>query len=130
MFAYTILRSIPRKGGGVAALACSVLVLYILPARPKYFHLGLAFYPISQFFFWVFVSRFLMLTFIGIRPVQEPYVLVGQVRRVVYFLYYPLHCFLERAWDVLLGYIQFSFRSSNLEGFSEDERIIHKVAFK
>nr|YP_009431980.1 cytochrome b [Donax vittatus]ATA66429.1 cytochrome b [Donax vittatus] len=108
LFAYTILRSIPNKGGGVAALAGSVLILYLLPFRPKYFHQGLAFYPVSQVFFWVFVSSFLMLTFIGMRPVQEPYVLIGQVSSVVYFSFYPMHCFLERGWDLLLSYIQFS----------------------
>ena len=96
LFAYTILRSIPNKGGGVAALAGSVFVLYLLPFRPKYFHLGLAFYPLSQLFYWLFIARFLILTFIGIRPVQEPYQLLGQVRRLIYFRYYPLHCFLER----------------------------------
>ncbi|WP_227545548.1 MULTISPECIES: hypothetical protein [Enterobacterales] len=31
MFAYTILRSIPRKIGGVVALIISVIVLYIFP---------------------------------------------------------------------------------------------------
>jgi len=91
----------------VAALAASVMILYLLPLRPKHFHLGLAFYPLSQLFYWVFVSRFLILTFIGIRPVQQPYMEVGQVRRVVYFLYYPLHSYLERGWDVLIGYLQF-----------------------
>lgn len=51
LFAYTILRRVPNKGGGVAALAGSVIVLYLLPFRPKYFHMGLAFYPISQVFY-------------------------------------------------------------------------------
>ena len=49
-----------------------------------------------------------MLTFIGIRPVEQPYQLVGQVRSLVYFMYYPLHRILERRWDVLIGYLQFS----------------------
>lgn len=54
------------------------------------------------------MSRFLILTFIGIRPVQEPYELIGQIRRIVYFRYFPLHAYLERGWDLILGYIQFS----------------------
>lgn len=116
LFAYTILRRVPNKGGGVAALAGSVIILYLLPLRPKYFHLGLAFYPISQVFYWVFVSRFLMLTFIGIRPVEAPYQVVGQIARLVYFRYYPVHPYLERLWDMLLRYLQFSVsdRSDNL----------------
>lgn len=51
LFAYTILRRVPNKGGGVAALAASVVILYLLPFRPKHFHLGLAFYPVSQMFY-------------------------------------------------------------------------------
>lgn len=107
LFAYTILRRVPNKGGGVAALAGSVLILYLIPFRPKYFHLGLAFYPLSQLYYWIFVSRFLILTFVGMRPVQEPYQVIGQVRSLVYFMYYPTHCLLERWWDVLIRYLQF-----------------------
>nr|YP_009642903.1 cytochrome b [Gari elongata]QCQ20467.1 cytochrome b [Gari elongata] len=121
LFAYTILRSVPNKGGGVAALAASVLVLYLLPFRPKYFHLGLAFYPVSQVYYWVFVASFLMLTFIGMRPVQEPYQLMGQVSSLIYFSYYPFHSFLERSWDLMLSYMQFSFSDS---GYSSKERSV------
>jgi len=42
------------------------------------------------------------------RPVQEPYQVIGQIRRLVYFRYFPLHSLLERGWDVLMGYLQFS----------------------
>lgn len=41
------------------------------------------------------------------RPVQEPYQVIGQVRSLVYFMYYPTHCLLERGWDVVIGYLQF-----------------------
>lgn len=51
-----------------------------------------------------------MLTFVGMRPVQEPYQFIGQIRSLVYFSYYPLHCLLERSWDVLIRYLQFSLR--------------------
>lgn len=47
------------------------------------------------------------------RPVEEPYVLIGQIRSVIYFLYYPTHCFLERGWDILISYIQFRFSSAD-----------------
>jgi hypothetical protein len=91
-------------------LAASVLILYLLPFRPKYFHLGMAFYPVSQVFYWIFISRFLMLTFVGIRPVQEPYQFIGQIRRLIYFIYFPLHCLLERGWDIIIRYLQFRLR--------------------
>ena len=61
-----------------------------------------------------------MLTFVGIRPVQEPYQLIGQIRRLVYFRYYPLHCVLERGWDILISYLQFSSLSEK----ESSERIV------
>lgn len=53
-----------------------------------------------------------MLTFVGMRPVQEPYQVIGQVRRLVYFIYYPTHCLLERMWDVIMSYLQFRLGES------------------
>ncbi len=54
------------------------------------------------------------------RPVQEPYQVIGQIGSLVYFSYYPLHCVLERSWDILMGYLQFSLRSKeNLNLISE-----------
>lgn len=88
LFAYSILRRMPTKGGGVAALAFSVLGLYILPLRYKACHIGMAFYPIRQVYFWVFVRRFLMLTFVGMRPVEEPYISLGIFRSKVYFSFF------------------------------------------
>nr|QNV49108.1 cytochrome b [Gari togata] len=108
LFAYAILRSVPSKGGGVAALACSVLILLVLPFRPKYFHLGLAFYPLSQLAFWWFVGSLVILTFIGMRPVEWPYYEVGQWATCVYFSYFMFSWSLELMWDKVMSYVQFS----------------------
>lgn len=67
----------------------------------------------------MFVARFLILTFIGIRPVEEPYIVVGQIRRLVYFRYYPLHSLLERGWDVMINYLQFRAINHDLTGGSQ-----------
>lgn len=89
LFAYAILRSIPNKLGGVIALALSVAVLYILPfttnsARTKSSNLN----PASKLIFWLFVITVVLLSWIGARPVEEPYILTGQILTIVYFLYY------------------------------------------
>nr|YP_006576415.1 cytochrome b [Semele scabra]AEV94309.1 cytochrome b [Semele scabra] len=115
LFAYTILRSIPNKGGGVAALAASVMVLYVLPFYGKGFHLGLAFYPISQVYYWIFVGSFLMLTFIGARPVEEPYQFLGQAGGVVYFSYYLVGWSLIRWWDYVVEHVQVSLNFNTIK---------------
>jgi ubiquinol-cytochrome c reductase cytochrome b subunit len=48
LFAYAILRSIPRKLGGAVALVASIAILLILPFSQKRNVQGNQFYPISQ----------------------------------------------------------------------------------
>ena len=57
LFAYAILRVIPRKLGGVVALVRSIMVLYVFPvvARPT---LARAHKPVYQVVFWSFVIVF------------------------------------------------------------------------
>lgn len=89
LFAYAILRSIPNKLGGVIALFMSLLVLFTLPLTTGIYKFrGLEFYPVNQFLFWVFCSVFVLLTWIGMRPVEDPYIFIGQVLTVVYFSYF------------------------------------------
>nr|AMH85693.1 cytochrome b [Paralucilia sp. ACMJ-2016] len=103
LFAYAILRSIPNKLGGVIALVLSIAILAILP----FYHLskfrGIQFYPINQILFWVMVVTVILLTWIGARPVEEPYVLVGQILTVVYFSYFMFNPLIIKWWDNLLN---------------------------
>nr|QWY25608.1 cytochrome b [Nerita undata] len=102
LFAYAILRSIPSKLGGVVALVLSIAILFILP----FTHLGkfrsTAFYPVSQVLFWTLVGIFLVLTWIGARPVEAPYEFIGRIFTVLYFSYYVLNPLAQLAWDKIL----------------------------
>nr|YP_009469522.1 cytochrome b [Hydrotaea ignava]AVD96783.1 cytochrome b [Hydrotaea ignava] len=103
LFAYAILRSIPNKLGGVIALVLSIAILAILP----FYHLskfrGIQFYPLNQILFWMMVVTVILLTWIGARPVENPYVLVGQILTVVYFSYFMLNPLIIKWWDKLLN---------------------------
>nr|YP_009178643.1 cytochrome b [Bactrocera arecae]ALF36411.1 cytochrome b [Bactrocera arecae] len=103
LFAYAILRSIPNKLGGVIALVLSIAILAILP----FYHLskfrGIQFYPINKILFWTMVVTVILLTWIGARPVEEPYVLVGQILTVIYFLYYIINPLVNKWWDNLIN---------------------------
>nr|YP_010586932.1 cytochrome b [Agria mihalyii]UZZ45797.1 cytochrome b [Agria mihalyii] len=103
LFAYAILRSIPNKLGGVIALVLSIAILAILP----FYHLskfrGIQFYPINQFIFWLMVVTVILLTWIGARPVEDPYVLVGQILTVIYFSYFMFNPLIIKWWDNLLN---------------------------
>nr|URX53900.1 cytochrome b [Cryptotermes kirbyi]URX53913.1 cytochrome b [Cryptotermes kirbyi] len=100
LFAYAILRSIPNKLGGVIALVMSIAILFILPAYKASFS-GIQFYPLNQLMFWIMVNTVLLLTWIGARPVEDPYILTGQILTVMYFTYYIMAPLMTKYWDTL-----------------------------
>ena len=97
---YAILRSVPNKEFGAFLLLSSIVVLFIFPfitkagikdASQRVFH---------QFFFWLFFSDFWLLTWLGGKPIEEPFILLGQICTGYYFLYFlvilPLIAYRER----------------------------------
>lgn len=102
LFAYAILRSIPNKLGGVVALVISIAILFILPFTHKSNFRTLKFYPLNKILFWNFLIIVLLLTWIGARPVEDPYIFTGQVLTVLYFLYYLINPITIKIWDNLI----------------------------
>lgn len=88
LFAYAILRAIPNKLGGVIALVLSVLILVVLPFVHTNKLRGLNFRPLGKLFFWLFMANFILLTWIGAKPVEEPFILIGQLSSIFYFSYF------------------------------------------
>ena len=86
LFAYAILRSIPKKLGGVIALVGSILVLFLVPILHFSSQNACCFRPVSQFLFWLVVGNFFILTWIGSQPVEAPFIILGQAASVFYFL--------------------------------------------
>lgn len=88
LFAYAILRSVPNKLGGVLALVMSIVMLMPLVFaristqinKIKPVHIS----------FWSFAIVFLFLTWLGIKPVEYPYIEAGGVITCLYFLWFIL----------------------------------------
>uniref|UniRef100_UPI0030022E8B cytochrome b n=1 Tax=Homaloxestis plocamandra TaxID=3133851 RepID=UPI0030022E8B len=102
LFAYAILRSIPNKLGGVIALLMSILILIILPFTFLKKIQGIQFYPINQIMFWIMVATIILLTWIGARPVETPYILTGQLLTIIYFSYFIFTPIISIYWDNLI----------------------------
>nr|NP_068653.1 cytochrome b [Triatoma dimidiata]AAG31619.1 cytochrome b [Triatoma dimidiata] len=102
LFAYAILRSIPNKLGGVIAMVSSIAIILILPITNKSKFQGLTFYPISQILFWTLATILILLTWIGARPAEEPYILTGQVLTILYFSYFIINPVLLKFWDKIV----------------------------
>lgn len=99
LWVYAILRSIPNKLGGVIALAAAILILFTLPLTKIGKKQGIVFYPINQLLFWTLVSSWLILTWIGGRPVEDPFILIGQSFTVIYFTFFLVNPILCKSWD-------------------------------
>nr|YP_009122344.1 cytochrome b [Sinotmethis brachypterus]AJH66102.1 cytochrome b [Sinotmethis brachypterus] len=102
LFAYAILRSIPNKLGGVIALLLSISILMIMPLYNKTPFRGIQFYPMNQIMFWIMVTVVILLTWIGKRPVEEPYIMTGQVLTLIYFMYFLINTHVANIWDKLI----------------------------
>nr|CCI69367.1 cytochrome b [Metacrangonyx sp. 4 MDMBR-2012] len=98
LFAYAILRSIPNKLGGVIALALAIFILYLMPLL----HLACLpgpFYPFSKLIFFAFSVNVCLLTWIGMCPVEKPYIFTGQILSFLYFSYYIFNPLLNYYWE-------------------------------
>jgi len=97
---YAILRSIPDKLGGVLAMVLAILVLLLLPITNLSKIRSASFRPLYSFSYWFLVSTFLILGWIGQKPVESPFIEIGMACTVFYFLFLviliPLIGFLEQ----------------------------------
>nr|YP_010934905.1 cytochrome b [Tassonia gloriae]WKV28896.1 cytochrome b [Tassonia gloriae] len=99
LFAYAILRSIPSKLGGVIGLAMAILILNILPFNSNYKFKSFKFYFLNQFKFWSLISIFFILTIMGARPVEDPYIIISQIFSMIYFMYFILSFKINKLQD-------------------------------
>ncbi len=96
---YAILRSIPNKLGGVVAMVSAILVLLCLPVLNFSKLRSSKFRPIFSVLFWFFLTNFLILGWIGQKPVESPFIEIGFYSTCFYFIFLlvliPLVCKLE-----------------------------------
>nr|QTC08160.1 cytochrome b [Parachauliodes japonicus] len=103
LFAYAILRSIPNKLGGVIALVMSIAILFSFPFTHFSKFQSMQFYPINQILFWTMIGIIMLLTWIGARPVEDPYITTGQILTILYFSYFLINPMILKMWDNLLN---------------------------
>jgi quinol-cytochrome oxidoreductase complex cytochrome b subunit len=85
---YAILRSIPSKLGGTAAMFASVFIVAFLPWLDTSKVKSAAYRPLFRVFFWLFVACAVLLGYMGSQPPEGGYVIAARFLTVYYFLYF------------------------------------------
>merc|ERR1712232_217554 len=85
---YAILRSIPHKAGGIIAMGGSIAVLFCIPFINSSEIRNTTYRPFFKIFYWLFVVDFIILMWIGQKPVEDIYVFAGQVATFYYFAFF------------------------------------------
>jgi ubiquinol-cytochrome c reductase cytochrome b subunit len=87
---YAILRSIPDKLGGVVAMGGALVILFAIPFINTSEIRSSQFRPLFRGFFWLLVIDFLILGWIGQKPVETPFIEIGQIATIFYFLFFAV----------------------------------------
>ncbi|BEI87275.1 cytochrome b (mitochondrion) [Cutaneotrichosporon cavernicola] len=87
---YAILRSIPNKLLGVIAMLASLLILLAMPILDTARVRGSQFRPLMRFAFWVFVTDFFLLMYLGSQHAEEPYITIGMIATAIYFRWFVI----------------------------------------
>lgn len=51
---------------------------------------GSQFRPFMKIIFWLFISNFVLLGWIGAKPVSDPYIIIGQLSSIFYFAWFAI----------------------------------------
>jgi ubiquinol-cytochrome c reductase cytochrome b subunit len=105
---YAILRSIPNKLLGVIAMFSAILILLIMPITDVSRSRGIQFRPFSKIAFFIFIGNFLILMLLGAKHVESPFIELGQISTLLYFIYFliivPFISLLENSLVELSNY--------------------------
>ncbi|KAI3837075.1 hypothetical protein MKW98_005408 [Papaver atlanticum] len=81
---------IPDKAGGVAAIALVSICLLALPFMKSLYVRSSSFRPIYQGLFWLLLADRCLLGWIGCQPVEPPFVTIGQISPLLFFLFFAI----------------------------------------
>ncbi|KAF0112597.1 MAG: ubiquinol-cytochrome c reductase cytochrome b subunit [Rhodospirillaceae bacterium] len=85
---YAILRAVPDKLSGVVLMFAAILVLFVLPWLDTSKVRSARFRPIYKQLFWIFFLDCLILGWIGAKPPEGAYLVIGRIATVYYFAHF------------------------------------------
>ncbi len=85
---YAVLRAVPDKLSGVVLMFAAILVLFFLPWLDRSKVRSARFRPVYKQLFWIFLLDCLILGWIGAKPPEGAYLVIGRVATVYYFVHF------------------------------------------
>lgn len=83
---YALSRSIPSKLGGMLTLIGAILCLILLPSISPLRIRNVTFRTPYKYLFWSLIFDMILPGWLGSQPVEYPYVPIGQLATLIYFL--------------------------------------------
>lgn len=87
---YAILRAVPDKLGGVLLMFGAIGILFALPWLDRGKVRSASYRPIYKIMFWVFLLDCILLGYIGAKPAEGMYLIIGRIATAWYFLHFAL----------------------------------------
>lgn len=94
---YAVLRSIPNKLGGLVGFFLAIILL-LSPIKRKFFQRQSQLY-LYNYYAWVFIWSNFLLMWLGMQPVEAPFIQMGQVMTVIYFIYFQATISLDKTFE-------------------------------
>jgi len=85
---YAILRAVPDKLGGVIAMISAILILFAIPWLDTSKVRSATFRPIYKKFFWLLLIDVVILTWVGGKPAEGHFLLIGRIATIYYFTHF------------------------------------------
>ena len=85
---YAILRAIPHKEAGILAMLGSILVMLTIPFTYTGYVRNTTYRPLFKIFYWLWITSFLSLMWLGQAPMNDPFIWLGQVFGAYYFAFF------------------------------------------
>ena len=97
---YAILRSIPNKLIGVIAMFTAILIILAMTSSDIAKLRGLQYKPFNKAVFFIFVGNLLLLMVLGAKHVESPFIEIGQIATLIYFVYFLLAVPLNSLFEI------------------------------
>ena len=66
----------------------SILILFVIPFINSSDIWNTSFRPVFKICFWLFIADFVLLTWVGQKPVTTIFIILGQIATFYYFLFF------------------------------------------